>query len=163
MTSRRGKRARIVFNDKEEPLEVEEECPLMMWDLLFDMAAMPDAIYKEVFYAAPFLHGQGKARYDTIFFQRILGLSNKGYKLLELSNDNICNKSSFLDVWPMRHGRHYIHDCGDKVQAETYASMHLDCVGVWISTGQQHVGDNVLPCLPPSLPREEGRELDREG
>ena len=93
------------------------------------MAAVHDAVHKEIFHAAPFLHGQEKARYDATFFQRTLGISNKGYKLSELSNDKIYNKSSFLDMWPMKDELHYIQNCGYKVQAETYASMHLQVYG----------------------------------
>ena len=29
----------------------------------------------------------------------------------------------------MRDGQHYIEDCGDKVQVQTYASMHLHVYG----------------------------------
>ena len=116
MTNRKNKRPRVVFNDKEEEvLQVEEDGPLTMWDLPFDVAVVPKAIHRLVLDAFPFLCGQRKARYDVAFFQCTLGLCNKGYKLFELSSDKICNKSSFLEVWPMQDGRYYIQDCEDKV------------------------------------------------
>ena len=126
MTSQKNKQPKVVSNDKEEEvLEVEEDGPLTMWNLSFDVAAVPDVIHGSVLAVVPFLCGQGKACYDAAFFQCTLGLFNKGYKLSELSSDKICNKSRFLKVWPMRDRRHYIQDCEDKVQAETYVAMHL--------------------------------------
>ena len=80
---------------------MEEDGPPTMWNLPFNVAAVPDVVHKLVLDATLFLHGQGKAHYDAVFFQHILGLSNKEYKLLELSSDKICNKSSFLEVWPI--------------------------------------------------------------
>ena len=80
MTSRKNKRPRIVTDDKkEEVLEVEEDGPLIMWDLPFDVAVVPNVVGRLVLDAAPFLREQGKACYDAAFFQRFLGLSNKGY------------------------------------------------------------------------------------
>ena len=118
MTTQKNKQPRVVSDNKEEEvLEVEEDGPLTMWDLPFSVAAVHDAACRLVLDAAPFLRGRGKARHDAAFFQRILGLSNEGYKLSELSSDKIYNKSNFLEVWPMRDGRHYIQDCEDKVQA----------------------------------------------
>ena len=96
-------------------MEVEEEGPITMWNLPFDVAVMPNVVSKMVLDIAPFLRGREKACYDSAFFQCTLGLSNKGYKILELSNDKICNKSNFLEVWPMRDGQHYIQDCENKV------------------------------------------------
>ena len=110
-------------------LEVGEDGSLTMWDLEFDVAMVLDAVRRSVLDATPFLCRQRKTRYDAVFFQRTLGISNKGYKLSKFSSDKICNKSSFLEVWPMRDGRHYIQDCEDKVQAKTYAVMHLQMYG----------------------------------
>ena len=72
-----------------------------MWDLPSNMAAVPDAVCRLILDVARFLCGQGKARYDVVYLQHTLGLSNKGFKLSELSNDKICNKSNFLEVWSM--------------------------------------------------------------
>ena len=117
MTTRKNKGPRIVFDNKEEVLKVEEDGPLTMWNLLFDVATVFDVVCRSILDAAPFLRGQGKARYDAAFFHCTLGLFNKGYKLLELSSDKICNKSNFLEMWPMRDEQHYIQDYEDKVQA----------------------------------------------
>ena len=68
MRSRRSKRVEVVSDDKKEPLEVEEDYPLMMWDSPLGVGAVPDVVRKKVFHAAPFFHGQGKARYDAVFF-----------------------------------------------------------------------------------------------
>ena len=56
MSSCKGKRARIVCDDEEEALEVEEDGPLTMSDLPFDIVAVRDDICKKVFNAALLLH-----------------------------------------------------------------------------------------------------------
>ena len=90
---------------------------------------MPDAFRRSVLDAALFLRERGKVYYDAVFFQHTCSLSNKGYKCLELSSDKICNNNNFLEMWPLRDGRHYIQDYEDKVQAKTYAMMHLQVYG----------------------------------
>ena len=57
MTSRKNKRPRVVSNDKEEVLEVEEDGPFTMWNLPFDVAAVPNAIPMSILDVVPFLLG----------------------------------------------------------------------------------------------------------
>ena len=69
MTSQKNKRPRIVSNDKKEAvLEVEEDGPLTMWDLSFDVAVVTDDVCRSILDVGPFLCGPRKARYDVAFF-----------------------------------------------------------------------------------------------
>ena len=78
MTSRKNKQPRIISDDEdEEVLEVEEDGPLTMWDLLFDMSAVPDVVRRLVLDVAPFFCGRGKARYDAAIFSAPLASSTR--------------------------------------------------------------------------------------
>ena len=62
MISRKSNRPRVVlYNKEEEVLEVEEYGPLTMWDLAFDLSAVPNVVRKSALDAASFLHWRRKA------------------------------------------------------------------------------------------------------